>query len=140
MTCTYCCTNALARLLWSSVFYPEVLIRLTPSLFGKISRFKNAFIKEYKMASFLRYLIQSIVKSNCFIFKLFNSLFFPSRNIADLNLPLFHSCKLHYLEQYSSFDSSIRKLTMKHDTSPIHFQNSPFLLILLARDEQEFLI
>ena len=140
MAWTYCNTNALTRLLWSSVFYQKVLVWLTPSLFCKISRFENAFVKEYKMAIFLWYRIQSIVKSDCFILELLNSLFFSCWNILDLNFSLCHSSKLHYFYHNSSFDSSIRKFTMKHDTSQIHVQNSPFLLIFLVRDKQEFLI
>ena len=119
MARTYCYTNALTRLLWSSIFYPEVLIWLTPSLFGKISRFENAFIKEYKMATFLRYRIQSIIKSYSFILKFLYSLFFSSGDIADLNLSLFHPSKLHNFEHNSFLYPTIWELAMKQNTSTI---------------------
>ena len=91
MTCTYCNRNTLTWLLWSSVFYQKVLIWLTPSLFRKISGFKNAFVKEYQMATFLRYGIQAIVYSDSFINEFLGSLFLSGWNITDLNFSFRHS-------------------------------------------------
>jgi hypothetical protein len=138
MTSTYSCTYALARLLWSSVFYLQVLIRLTPGLFGEISRFENALVEEYEMATFIRYCFQSVVKSDCFINEFLSSLFLPSWNILDLNLPSFHSSKLHYFDHYSSLDSSVWELAVEHDASTLDAQDCPQLLILLACYKLEF--
>ena len=138
MASTYSGTYALARLLWSSIFYLQVLIRLTPGLFSEISRFEYALVEKYEMTSFISYFFQSVVKSDCFIYEFLSSLFLPSWNVLDLNLSSFHSSKPHYFEHYSSLDSSVWELAVEHDASTLDAQDCPQLLILLACYKLEF--